>query len=298
LASICSNISVSAALVQQEESDAHAGAVAGIQKTPRVVESSRVERSSPKKSEPISIFKANRRRTSSDDAAAQQDMAGVVARKDVPAGTNTEMTPFVVYFGSTESSPAALTINANGCGWVRWSKKGSVACSLEDGRLFAAHRNGSIAAILDSGGHGSVSSPRGLCVLAMDSDRATIYDTKGSVVKEIRRQDYDRDIIDGEEYEMSCTGITKWTFDGLVIEFLPRVWDLIVSVSNERIDCQFSSVTGGRVLKVKDIEKVKRTQRTGDGNVDSLALYDHEVVRSSLLTVVSNLDAIMGNLKR
>ena len=34
--------------------------------------------------------------------------------------------------------------------------------------------------------------------------------------------------------------------------FLPGSWEVLVTVNNERLLCEFSSVTGGRLLKVKD----------------------------------------------
>jgi hypothetical protein len=254
--------------------------------SPQATEATRSDRSSLKKVEPVSIFKANRRRTNSDG----QSQDAEVNKDGIHQEPVLEMAPLLVHFSSAESSPIVLQLNPNGSGSVRWSKKGSVACSLEDGRLFAAHKNGSIAAILDSEGNGSVSNPSGTCLLAINEKKATVFDVKGLVAKELHR--YGKDTQDVDE---GC----RWVFDGISIEFIPKVWDLIISVSNDRLDCQFSSLTGGRVLKVKDLEKPKKPQRYKDrNNIETLATYDHEAVRSNLSSVVSSLDTIMDSLKR
>lgn len=287
LASVCSS--------SDREQDADAISIAsadihvlGSRKTVSVqaTEVNRSDRASLKKVEPVSIFKANRRRTNSDD----QSQEATINRDGIFREPVSEMAPLLVHFGSADSSPIALQLNSNGSGSVRWSKKGSVACSLEDGRLFAAHKNGTIAAILDSGGNGSVSNPNGTCLLTISEKQAAVFDAKGLVAKEFHR--YNKDTQ--ECVDEDC----RWLFDGISIEFIPKVWDLIVSVSNDRLDCQFSSLTGGRVLKVKDLEKMKKTQRHDRNNIETLASYDHEVVRSNLSSVVSNLDTIMESLKR
>ena len=61
--------------------------------------------------------------------------------RDDPGPAN----PIIVKFGHGESAPVCLQLNSNGTGFVRWAKKSSIACSLQDGKLFAAHKSGAIA---------------------------------------------------------------------------------------------------------------------------------------------------------
>ena len=60
--------------------------------------------------------------------------------------------------------------------------KGSVACSLENGRLFASYQSGAIAAVLDSQGVGTVTSPAGKSLLQLGFNNASVYDNNGSYI--------------------------------------------------------------------------------------------------------------------
>jgi len=198
-----------------------------------------------------------------------------------------EPAPLVVKFGSVDSSPVALQINANGTGFVRWSKAGSVACSLDDGRLFASHKNGSMAVIIDSHGNGSISGPKGGCVVsfaAAEEAVAKIFDAKGVLMHEILR---------GEE---NCEEFS-WKFEGMKVDFRPSTWEVVVAIANDKLKCEFSSITGGRLQKL--ISPAERSRRRQPAGVDAaLSQYDHEGVRSDLQSVMSQLDSIMGTLKK
>ena len=42
-----------------------------------------------------------------------------------------------------------------------------------------------------------------------------------------------------------------WKFEGLHFEFIPSTWEVKVLVDNEKTTSEFSSLTGGRLLKLK-----------------------------------------------
>ena len=70
----------------------------------------------------------------------------------------------------TEETSIALCLYPNKDGYARW-KKGPVSISYENKRLFCSYKNGSIAAMCDSDGNGSVMDTHGKNVLLLTSKR-------------------------------------------------------------------------------------------------------------------------------
>lgn len=246
------------------------------------------------------------------------------------------MPPLVVKFGSLDSSPVCLQLNSNGTGFVRWSKNGSVACSLQDGKLFASHPSGAIAgersaykklhmkititliiiapAVFDYQGNGSIMSPSGTSLLSItnqDKSVASVYDTKGVFLCDINKNESQRDTnmssesIMNDPQELSPTKVSRdaqlvsgtnlsWVFQGLEMEFLPVSWEVRVTVRNTKVHCEFSSITGGRILKVLEAKKEKKPKT----REEVLVSYNHDNVRSELASVVNRLDSIMGSLNK
>jgi len=208
----------------------------------------------------------------------------------------------VYRFGEDESAPVALCLQDGGSGYARWSKGGSVACSYEHGRIFASYRGGAIAVVLDREGNGSVMDTRGKCVLLVsETGSAKIMDKTGVVLSEERR-------VSGgaspgasgtRESEAQAQAKTyKWRFDGLTIEFRPETWEIVVSFQNERVACEFSSASGGRMLRDKKTENLESDvlggakAGRGKGRFDIDQRFDHAGIQD----VTSGLDQIMSGL--
>ena len=234
------------------------------------------------------------------------------------SGSPSQLQPMysqVVRFGEDESAPVALCLQSGGSGYARWSKNGPVACSFENGRIFSSYRGGAIAVVLDREGNGSVMDTRGKCVLLVNaSGTAKVMDKTGRVLSEERRGVAGTGSEAGAEGDASeqpqSQTASKWTFDGLSIEWLPASWEIVVRFQNDRVACEFSSVTGGRLLRDKKADKANAaaaasaaasaaaasggataTGRAKAVNMDEL--FDHAGIQS----VSSGLDSILGGLK-
>lgn len=106
-----------------------------------------------------------------------------------------------------------------------------MACSIDNGKLFASYRTGSIAVVLDRQGNGSVMDNRGKCVLLLTSkppisstatkglERVLVMDPKSGEVLQT--------FVRGDECNGSATVYTK-NIEGILIEFLPATWDVCI----------------------------------------------------------------------
>ena len=65
----------------------------------------------------------------------------------------------------------------------------------------------------------------------------------------------------------------SWAFDGMKIDFLPGSWEVLVTVNNDRLSCEFSSITGGRLLKVKDKLAGKKKKKQDSSKIDQAVNY-------------------------
>lgn len=154
----------------------------------------------------------------------------------------------------------------------RWGKNGPVACTLDTSRLFASYRNGSIAVVLDASGNGSVMTPSGRCVLNLRGGGAEAMDDKGAVVS----------VYDKEEQAGRGGETVEWEFENVKVQFSPSNWEvctiathqvhspliilygvinssllqLCVLINNGRVECAFSSVSGGKILRGNFIDFV------------------------------------------
>jgi hypothetical protein len=100
--------------------------------------------------------------------------------------------------------------------------------------------------------------------------------------------------------------VYKWAFDGLHVEFKPSSWELCVRLQNDRVACEFSSLTGGRLVKDKDRGVgvgvgvgVIGTGARGRGEGARVPDLDgmHDEMRQGIASVTSGLDSMMAGLK-
>ena len=250
---------------------------------------------------------------------------------------------------STEEASVALCLYSNADGYARW-QRGPVAVSMETGRLFGSYKNGVIAVVHDAEGNGSVMDPNGHNVLLLMSSKKTVdgiatakvLETRtGRLVTEYRQNaamlhvnptqsagppDSDGSPGTAQETRPSQT----WKFGGLRIEFYAETWDLRVRFANERMVCEFSSRSGGRLLKekVNDIassignaaankglsgkkgvlqESVTSTSTRKDSSskskikdkpspLERFNKEDHEAVRRDVNSIIGNLDRLLTSL--
>jgi hypothetical protein len=215
---------------------------------------------------------------------------------------------------------------------------------LESGRLFGSYKNGSIAVICDSGGNGSVMDQQGHNVLLLTSNASTdgvavakVLDPKsGKLLAEYRDDDGTKrageGIQDPEEQAEAVNGGSayggvshSWKFGGFLIEFIPDIWDLRVRFGNERLVCEFSSKTGGKLVREKEAkERDNKGKGKGKGSAAAggggnlafapasaaaiaagksppahsrlLDKEDHESVRKDVSSILSNLDSLLKDL--
>ncbi len=79
---------------------------------------------------------------------------------------------------------------------------------------------------------------------------------------------------EGQEQEQAQAGPNPegtrrkhtWKFEGLLISFVPSTWELKVGIDNDRAAAEFSTLTGGKLVKAKGAdEAATKTQPQGDG---------------------------------
>ena len=213
----------------------------------------------------VSVFKATRRPRTDWNSNIQteeshDERSSLSQEHALHNSTSAETSPVIVKFGTSERNPVCLQLQPNGTGFVRWSKAGAIACSLENGRLFASYSSGAIAVVLDSEGNGSISSPDGKNLLTIRNNSATVYETSGVFMRNIPRSVESRDFIPansessgGEEGKVDKINggngdilysgdneCCSWMFDGMGIDFDPETWEVRVTVDNDRLSCEFS----------------------------------------------------------
>lgn len=229
--------------------------------------------------------------------AAPTPRLAIGAGSPRPAPLSSPSKQQIVRFGTDDLAPVALCLQEDGSGYARWGKNGAVACSFEGGRIFSSYRGGAIAVVLDKEGNGSVMDTKGKCVLLISAGgTARVMDKTGRVLSEERKD------------QNSLVPCYKWSFDGLTIEFNPRVWEVRVKFQNDKMVCEFSSLTGGRLLRDKtQARAVRGAGAEGEGfesrvvsqkqRIPDLAeAADHAALRSNLLSITSGLDSMLDGL--
>eukprot|EP01034_Spumella_vulgaris_P027089 gene27089-33764_t len=121
-----------------------------------------------------------------------------------------------------DDAPVALCIYGNRDGFVRWSRSGPQACSLEKGRLFASYKSGAIALVHDANtGSGSLMDTRGRCLLVIHNGfTAKILDIKGNTTREYSKEE--AVAAAGDPSPMPHI----WNVEGLKMEFKPAQWEV------------------------------------------------------------------------
>ena len=71
-----------------------------------------------------------------------------------------------------------------------------------------------------------------------------------------------------------------------------------ITVHNEKVHCEFSSITGGRLLNVVEAPSLQKRGAGSSARQEVLASYNHEHVRSELASVVNQLDSIMVSISK
>jgi hypothetical protein len=113
----------------------------------------------------------------------------------------------IIRFGGNDDdldAIVAFNLNSDRSGYVRWTKSGPIACSLEGGRLLSSYKSGSIAAMLDALGNGSMMDPKGRCLLVMTQENSgvvKILDKSGNNVAV-----YEKDKIEKQQEQLKGDG--------------------------------------------------------------------------------------------
>lgn len=146
-----------------------------------------------------------------------------------------------IRFGGNDADLDAIVafkLNSDKSGYVRWTKSGPIACSLEGGRLLSSYKSGSIAAMLDAAGNGSIMDSKGRCLLVMTQENGgvvKILDKSGKNVavyeKDKIQKDQEQSESEGKELQKIKDTKEKfknhvWNFDGLRLEFDVQNWQV------------------------------------------------------------------------
>jgi Leucine-rich repeat (LRR) protein len=131
----------------------------------------------------------------------------------------------IIRFGGNDDdldAIVAFNLNSDKSGYVRWTKSGPIACSLEGGRLLSSYKSGSIAAMLDAAGNGSIMDPKGRCLLVITQENGgvvKILDKSGNnvAVYEKHKIEKQQEQLKGEgQYHVSLSNlpysISKYIF--------------------------------------------------------------------------------------
>ena len=97
-----------------------------------------------------------------------------------------------------------------------------MACSVENGRMLASYKAGSVALVFDRrAGNGSVMDTRGRCLFVISEHcSARVLDrSSGATLKELKK-----DALAAADKEPAAT--TKWLFEGLNMQFDPLNWEV------------------------------------------------------------------------
>jgi hypothetical protein len=146
----------------------------------------------------------------------------------------------IIRFGGNDEdldAIVAFNLNSDKSGYVRWTKSGPIACSLEGGRLLSSYKSGSIAAMLDAAGNGSIMDPKGRCLLVMTQENGgvvKILDKSGNniaVYEKDKIQNQQQSESEGKEQKKIKDIKDKfknhvWNFDGLKLEFDVQNWQV------------------------------------------------------------------------
>jgi len=193
----------------------------------------------------------------------------------------------IIRFGESNDAPVAFSLNEDGSGYARWSKNGPIACSMDGGRMLASYRGGAIAGILDRTGAGSVMDTRGRCVLILSEQGiAKVLDKNGVIISQHTKSKE-------ESQSPNDKSVHRWKFDGLRFEFFPSTWELKVRVKTEKLMCDFSNLSGCKL-----VEEISQTKHSNERQkLDPLDSNQHEKLRDGLHDVVSKLDELLVGIK-
>ena len=208
-------------------------------------------------------------------------------------------------YRTEEEAAVALCLFANGDGYAQWDSMSSHnsytrAVSLEQGSLFSSYKNGDIAVTLDAEGNGSVMDSKGRVLLLLTSGKkkvgglgvAVVSDPKsGRVLHEYSKPADGAGLpnialspraggegpaadVHGTNSNHSGASATarkkphSWKLSpGLIVQFIPSTWELLLQFSNKRLSCEFSSLTGGKLLQDKGIA-AELSERAGNTPLD------------------------------
>lgn len=210
----------------------------------------------------------------------------------------------VLRFGSKSDSPVALCLYTDGSGYVRWSRGGPIAISLEGGRLMATYSSGGVAVTIDcNNGSGSIMGLKGNCILSLSSTgvTATIMNANSNKSNEVVAT-----YTKGEFTSESSTTRPshRWSLQGLEVEFLPATWEVTVAMSNSRLQCSFSSVSGGVVLKELETDQEGLNSGGGGGgnqkrNNNKATVEKKPLVinKKTNITTTETVVAVLGTLQ-
>lgn len=205
----------------------------------------------------------------------------------------------IIRFGNNsndnDEAPVALCIHENGSGYARWSVGGPVACNLENGKIFAQYRGGSIACVLDSAGSGSVMDMKGKCVLIINENgSAKVLDRLGTPIATYYKDENNPLNI---ETTTNKKKLHTWNFDNLLIEFYPKSWELKIKVKSEKVLCEFSNISGVKLLEEIGTTSPIRRRKKKELLIHELSNDEHNEVRSNIKDIISNCDELISGLK-
>jgi hypothetical protein len=194
----------------------------------------------------------------------------------------------IIRFGESNDAPVAFSLNEDGSGYARWSKNGPIACSMDGGRMLASYRGGAIAGILDRTGAGSVMDTRGRCVLILSEQGiAKVLDKNGVIISQHTKSKE-------ESQSPNDKSVHRWKFDGLRFEFFPSSWELKVRLKTDKLMCDFSNLSGCKLVEEVTQNKLSNERQKIDFSLDT---NQHEQLRENLHDVVSKLDELLVGIK-
>jgi len=257
---------------------------------------------------PIKYFKAKKKNT--PKMFIQQNTELRNTDSSLPRGDAS-----IVRFGEGSMAPVAVCVEEDGTGYARWARTGPTACSFDNQRLFSSHKNGSIAAVVDPSGNGSVMTPAGRCVLNIrvtkEGHVAEELTEDGTLIQNHHRRNIEATVEDKEDasveqksQEGDLNNSSVWKFDGMRVRFVPSTWEVCVEVTNSRVTAEFSSLKGGRIVTEHNEPSKPRKSGTSSNRsnvtkkkTELLSSDSHDNMREGLQSVMSALDDMLAGMK-
>jgi len=235
----------------------------------------------------IQKFKAKKNEVLNDDSLTYSEI--VEYEKPIE---QTHAEPIqIIRFGDFVDAPVAFSLNEDGSGYARWSKNGPIACSIDGGRMLASYRGGAIAGILDRSGAGSIMDNRGRCVLILSEQGvAKVLDKNGTILAQHQKGP-------SSTNSPNEKSVHRWKFDGLRFEFFPLSWELKVRLKTDKLICEFSNLSGCRLVEEFTLTKHSSNNSNDRNKVAFISNDEHEKLRDGLHDVVSKLDELLVGIK-